>query len=193
MRSFNRLMNARASDLPWAVLVKKRSSLGSLKVAYRVECVEVGQFRHVDDAFASGGSRPRENDLAHQCRLLLRDHLRDESAERKPEKVDLVESQRADERDSVLCHCLDCVWRLALGTADAAIVEGDHAMLRRDAIDDPGVPVVEVGGQVIQEDHRYAVIDPQLPVDESGAAHGDGFRRRALVQRAAPRALAARR
>ena len=45
----------------------------------------------------------------------------------------------------------------------------------------------------IHEDHRYAGIDAQLPVDESSPAHGDGFRRRVLVRRAAQRVPAARR
>ena len=165
---------------------EEQKFLGILECGQRVECVEVGQFRHVDDAFASGGPRPREDDLSHQRRLLLRDHLRDEAAQGKAEEVDLVESQCADERDGVLCHRLDRVRCLALGSADPAIVEGDHAVLGRDAVDDPGVPIVEVRGEVIQEDHRYAGIDAQLPVDESGSADGDRFRRRALVQRAAP-------
>jgi hypothetical protein len=47
--------------------------------------------------------------------------------------------------------------------------------------DDPGIPVVEVGGEVVEEDHRYAGIDAELAVDESGATDGDGFRRRVLV------------
>jgi hypothetical protein len=160
--------------------------LGILESGVRMECVEVAQFRHVDDAFASGRPRARKDDFPNKRRLLLHDHLGDHSAEREAEKVDPVEAQRADERHGVLCHCLDGVRCRAPRTADAAIVEGDHAMLRRDAVDDAGVPVVEIGGQVIHEDHRYAGIDAQLPVDESSPAHGDRFRRRVLVRRAAP-------
>ena len=166
--------------------------LGILEGGVRVERVEVGQFRYVDDAFASGGSRPREDDFRTVLALVVRSLAR-QFAEGEPQKVDPVESQCADERHSVLCHCLDGVRRFALGTADAAIVEGDYAMFRRDAVDDPGVPVVEVRGQVIQEDHRYAGIDTQLPVDESGPADGNGFRRRALHNVPPKRALAARR
>src|SRR5262249_31521042 len=101
----------------------------------------------------------------------------------EPEKVDLVESQCADERDGVLCHCLDRVRCLAFGGADSAIVEGDHAVLRGDAVDDPGVPIVEVSGQVIEEDHRYVGTYAQLAVDESSSADGNRFRRRILVRR----------
>ena len=35
------------------------------------------------------------------------------------------------------------------------------------------------------EDHRYAAINPRLPVDESSSADGDGLRRRVLVRPAA--------
>ena len=70
--------------------------------------------------------------------------------------------------------------------AQAAEVESNDAVLGRNAVDHPGVPVVEVRGEVIHEDHRYAAIDPQLPVDESSSADGDGLRRRVLVRRAAP-------
>src|SRR4029453_16062840 len=63
--------------------------LGVLEGGVCVECVEVGQFCHVDDAFASCGSRPREDELSHKRGLSLRDDLRDESAEGEPEKSDL--------------------------------------------------------------------------------------------------------
>jgi hypothetical protein len=55
-----------------------------------------------------------------------------------------------------------------------------------DAVDDQGVPVVEVGGEVVEEDHRHAGIDAELAVDESGATDGDGLRRRVLVGGAIP-------
>ena len=48
-------------------------------------------------------------------------------------------------------------------------------MLRGDAVDDPWVPIVQVGGQVIDEDHRYAAIDAQLSVDEPSAAPETDF------------------
>ena len=43
------------------------------------------------------------------------------------------------------------------------------------------VPIVEVRGQVIEEDHRYAGIDAELAVDESSAANGNRLCRRVIV------------
>src|SRR5439155_19410613 len=53
--------------------------------------------------------------------------------------------------------------------ADAAIVEGDYGVPRGDAVDDPRIPVVEVRGQVVQEDHGYAGLGAELAVRESRA------------------------
>jgi hypothetical protein len=92
--------------------------------------------------------------------------LRDEPAEGESEKVDLVEAQCADERDGICCHRFNRAWCRAFGRAYAAIVEGDHAVLRRDAVDHSGIPVVQVRGQMIQEDHRYAGIGTQLAIPE---------------------------
>ena len=85
-----------------------------------------------------------EDQLADQLRLVPGDHLGDHAAHREAEQVDLVETERADERDGVLGHRLDGVRRLAGRGTDAAVVEGDHLVLGGDAVDDPRVPVVQV-------------------------------------------------
>src|SRR3954462_3691678 len=88
----------------------------------------------IQDALTACRAGARENHLAHEIRLLLRDDLRDETAEREAQQVDLAETERAHERDGVLGHRLDCVRSRASGCTDAAIVEYDHMMLRRQAV-----------------------------------------------------------
>jgi hypothetical protein len=127
-----------------------------------------------------------ENDLSHELRICKGDHLRDHAAHRETEEINLVESQCADERDGVSSHLFDRVGRFAAGGTDAAIVEGDHAVFRGDAVDNPGIPVVEVGGEVVEKDDGYTGIDAQLAVDESSTADRNRFRRRVLVGGATP-------
>ena len=46
-------------------------------------------------------------------------------------------------------------------------------VLRRDAVEDARVPVVEDGGEVVQEHHRYAAGLAELAVGERGAVDVD--------------------
>jgi hypothetical protein len=50
-----------------------------------------------------------------------------------------------------------------------------------DAVDDPGVPVVQDSGQVMQEDHGHAGIRTELSVRKSRSADIDRPGRRVLV------------
>ena len=50
--------------------------------------------------------------------------------------------------------------------ADAAVVEGDHAVPGGDAVDDARVPVVQDGGEVGEQDDGDAAARAQLPVGE---------------------------
>ena len=52
-----------------------------------------------------------------------------------------------------------------------------------DAVDDPGVPVVQHRGQVGEEDHRDPGRGAELAVGESHPAGGDGAGRCVLVRR----------
>jgi hypothetical protein len=127
------------------------------------------------------GAGAGEDQLADQLGLVLGDHLGDHAAHGESVKIDLVETQRADEPDGVLGHRLDGVWRLASGGTDAAVVEGDHPVLCGDAVDHPRVPVVEVPCQMHEEDHGHTGIRTELPVRESRSADIDGIRLRVLV------------
>ena len=119
------------------------------------------------------GSGAGEDELAHELRLLLRDHLRDEAAEREAEEIDLIEPQRADEGDGVPRHRGNGRGRRPLRSADAAVVEGDHPVVGGDAVDDPRIPVVQDRTQVVQEDHRHARVRPEPAVGESRSADVD--------------------
>jgi len=84
---------------------------------------------------------------------------------------------------SMVRHGID----VAAAEAPVTALEHARAMASRGHSVDVMLRFYRLGHEYFtEEDHRYAGINPQLPVDESGSAHGDGFRRRALVQRAAP-------
>ena len=67
-----------------------------------------------------GGAGSGEDHLAHELRLLLRDHLGDHAAHREPEQVDLVEAEGTDEGDGVARHLLDRRRRGPAGGTDAS-------------------------------------------------------------------------
>ena len=61
----------------------------------------------IADAYAPGWSGSGQHDLADEVGASLRDHLRDEAAQREAEQVDLREAKSLDERDRVLRHVGD--------------------------------------------------------------------------------------
>ena len=90
------------------------------------------------------------------------DHQRlgDHPAEGEGEDVDGVETECGDERVGVVGHRLDGVGNGPGGGSHAAIVESDDVMLLCYGIDDPGIPVVQRGGEVDEEDHRNPTLRP---------------------------------
>jgi hypothetical protein len=121
-----------------------------------------------------------EDHLAHQLRVLLRNHLGDHAAHGEPEEVDLIEAEGANEGDGVPGHLLDSRRRGPAGGTDTSIVESDDPMLGGDAVHNSGVPVVQDRGQVGEEDHRHTSPRAELTVGELHAAGVDGVRRRVL-------------
>ncbi len=57
------------------------------------------------------------------------------------------------------------------GSADAPVVEGDDPTPGGDAVDDPGVPVVQDRGEVRDEDHRRTRVGTELAI---GIGHSSG-------------------
>src|SRR5215216_1548020 len=113
-----------------------RRLLGVLAGEQSARGVEVGDAGHLVDAFAARGAGSGDDHLAHQLRLLLRDHLGDHAAHREPEQVDPIEAKGTDEADGVAGHLLDRRRRGPAGGTDTAVVERDHSMLGGDAVHD---------------------------------------------------------
>jgi hypothetical protein len=65
------------------------------------------------------------------------------------EQIHPLQFHCLEESDGVAGHRLDGVRRLAGGGADACVVEGDHAAIRGQRIDERGVPVVEIAAEVL--------------------------------------------
>src|SRR5215218_314484 len=137
--------------------------------------VEVGDAGDLVDAFAPRRAGAGEDQLAHQLRLLLGDHLGDHAAHGEPEQVDLIEAEGTDEDGGVAGHLLDGRRCGPAGGTDTSVVEGDDPMLGSDAVHDSGVPVVQDGGQVGEEDHWHAGGWAELTVGEGRAAGVDGL------------------
>jgi hypothetical protein len=55
-------------------------------------------------------------------------------------------------------HCFDRSRRRAVRRADADVVEGDHAALGGECVDQRGIPVVEVAAKVLQQDERHIAL-----------------------------------
>jgi hypothetical protein len=75
--------------------------------------------------------------------LLLCDDLGDETAEREAQQVDFAKTQGAYECDGVPSHLLDRFGCRTAGSADSAIVEYNHVVLRCQAVHDPRIPVFQ--------------------------------------------------
>jgi hypothetical protein len=131
----------RVKDL-WCVLSGAAGSrIASDACWWRLPCQmrPVERHRH-SDAVAARRAGARENDFAHQTRLLLRDDLRDETAEREAQQIDFARTESAYERDGVPSHLLDRFGGRTSGSADPTIVEHNNVVLHRQAIHDPRIP-----------------------------------------------------
>ena len=125
------------------------------------------------------GCRGREHDAPQEVGADERDLLGDEAAEREAEQIDALELHRLEEGDRVVGHRLDGVRRRAGRGADADVVEGDHASLGGELVDQRGVPVVEVAAEVLQQDERdiaftlvaVGVLDPVVGRDSLCGFH----------------------
>ena len=137
-----------ADRFPLAVLVKNRNVFGSRKLSSARATSRFEIRVTLSMPSPPAGPVPVRISLRMSSRFFERDDLGDHAAQREPEKVDLLEAERPDERDGVVRHGLDRVGHRAGGGADASVVEGDHAVLRGDAVDDAWVPVVEVRREV---------------------------------------------
>jgi hypothetical protein len=109
----------------------------------------------------------------------LDDQLGDHAAQGEAQQVDRAQPERLHKRDRVAGHGLDAVGGGAAGAADAPEVDQDDAPLGGEAVGHGGVPVVEDGGEVVQEHHRDTCGRAHLAVGERGPLNlhglGDGI------------------
>ncbi len=77
---------------------------------------------------------PDQDELANQVRTVERDLLRDHSADRETQKIDLRQSETIDERFRVLRHACKGRWHVAGRTCDTRIIEGDDLTLLGKAV-----------------------------------------------------------
>src|SRR4051812_13711526 len=87
-------------------------------------------------------------------------------ADREPEQVDPVESQRIDERDHPPRRLPDRAAELARRGPDTRIVDEDDLALGGERVGHRGVPVVEVAAEVLQQDQRHYGRAPKAAVRE---------------------------
>jgi hypothetical protein len=139
--------------------------------------------RDIHDALAARRAGACENDFARQTRLLLRDDLRDETAEREAQQIDFGETESAYERDGIPSH-LDRFGGRPSGSADPTIVERNNVVLRCQAIQDPRILIVQYRRQMVEEHHGDAALLANLPEYEIRAIHLDRFGRRIFIRRA---------
>jgi hypothetical protein len=84
--------------------------------------------------------------------------LRDEAANREAEQIDLLKVQCFEERNRVVGHRLNRVRRPARRSGDADVVERDHPSIRRECVDERGIPVVEVAAEVLEQDELHIAL-----------------------------------
>ena len=183
VRSFSRARNSLPARRPLARPGEEEELLRVLQREQRPDGVEMRELGDVRDALAAGRPGAGEDQLADELGFVLDDHLGDHAAHGEAQQVDLGQAQRPDEGDGVVRHRLNGLRRRAGGGADAPVVERDDPVFRGDAVDDPGVPVVEDRGQVGHQDQRDAGLRAELAVGEIHATGGDGTGGRVLVRR----------
>src|SRR5215213_229961 len=135
--------------------------LRSLHVLHRVSAGFVGPAVHLPTTL---GSRSRQDHSARELRALKSDLLRDETADREAEEVDLGKGQRVYEGQRVATVLLERRRNCAAGQAHPARVEEENLMLSRQVVDQGRIPVVEVAPEVLEEDDRNGAGLPEPAV-----------------------------
>src|SRR5258705_1423910 len=124
-------------------------------VAWRIPRVEIT------------GWGPHRVDLATQFRTVEIDLLPDQPADREPEKIDLRQSETIDERFRVLRHACKGRRHFAGRTRDTRIVEDDDLTLFGKPVQNRGIPVVEISGEVLVKDKGQTASLTPAPISEA--------------------------
>ena len=154
------------------VAIEEQELLGVLTGEGGAQHVVVGDPGDLVDAFSACGSGSGEDQLADEFGMFDHQRLGDHAAEGEGEDVDFVETECGDEGIGVVGHRLDGVGNGPGGGSHAAVVDSDDVVVLGDRIDDPGIPVVQRGGEVNEEDHGNFALRPQFAVGVGHARRG---------------------
>ena len=109
------------------------------------------------------------------------DLLRDESAHREAEQIDVLESECVDQRGGVPRHPGDGVGCRAGAESDSGVVGEDHLAAGGERVGNRRVVVVEVAHEVLQQHDRGAAGVSEAAVGEAGSVRFNELGRRGVV------------
>src|SRR5258708_8574218 len=112
---------------------------------------------------------PYQDELANQVRTVERDLLRDHSADRETQKIDLRQSETIDESFRVLRHACKGRRHVAGRTCDSRIIEEDDLTLLGKPVQNRRIPVVEASGDVLVKDKRQTASLAPAPISKATA------------------------
>ena len=110
-----------------------------------------------------------QDEFANQIRTVERDLLRDHSADREPEKIDLRQSETVDECFRVLCHACKGRRHFAGRTRDTRIIEDDDLTLLGKPVQNRRIPVVKISGEVLVKHKGQTASLAPAPISEANA------------------------
>lgn len=140
--------------------------------------------RHRGEARAAGRTRPDEHQPVDEVGREVDGGLGHHAAHRQPEQVHGPQPQGVDRGHGVGGHALDGVAGASGRAPDAAVPERDDPPPAGQPVDQPGLPAVERGAEVVEGHQRATRPVPELAVGDAGAVDVDRPRRRV-----APRAV----
>jgi hypothetical protein len=97
----------------------------------------------------------KKNQLSDQIGMAECDFLGLKTTDRKPEEIDLRQSEGPDHRCDVVGHLFHSVARRARRGGDPATVEEDHLASFGQPVSDHGVPVVHATAEVLDEEQWW--------------------------------------
>ncbi len=140
---------------------------------------EVGEpddLAHLVNPAGTARSGAGQHNSPDQSRVVQGDHLGDCTAEGEPDQVDGAMAEGANERSRILAHLFEVCRYRGVGCSYASVVERDDVVILGDSVDDARIPVVEDGGEVVQEHHGHASRGAEFAVCILHAVRVHGFR-----------------
>src|SRR3989442_14844384 len=113
------------------------------------------------------GGRSDQDEFADEFRTVECDLLRDHSADRETEEIDLRQSETIDERFGVVRHSCKRRRHFAGRTRDTRIIEDNDLTILGKPIQKRRVPVVEISGEVLVKDKGQTTSLAPAPISEA--------------------------